>query len=102
MKLCVSNVRSFSLTGQQLTAVYHLEQLVRMTSVDLSRNRLTQLRNGHLLQCVKELKLNNNCLTTCDGLNDLPCLQVLDLCNNGWLPLSLLARTSHISNFVVS
>lgn len=82
LQFCANDVRSFSLTDQQLTAVYHLEQLVRMTSVDLSKNCLSQLRNGHLLQCVKELKLNNNCLTTCNGINNLPCLQVLDLRNN--------------------
>ena len=78
---------TFQLTNRHLTAAYHLEHLVAMTTVDLSYNVLTSLTTGYLLQSVRILNLSHNKLKTCDGIENLPCLLVLNISHNGeyWL-----------------
>lgn len=77
--------RSFCMTGKQLTVAYHLEHLAGMVDVDMSHNALIHMKSGHLLQSIRKLKLNDNHLRTCDGIERLLQLEELDLSNNGWL-----------------
>lgn len=88
--------RSFCITGRQLTVAYHLEHLAGMVDVDMSHNALIHMKSGHLLQSIRKLKLNDNHLRTCDGIERLLQLEELDLSNNGWLHsfISCHARNS--------
>jgi len=80
-----ANSRSFTLSGEELTVAYCLEHLSAMTSIDLSRNCLRNLRAACHLQFVRELNVSNNRLTDCYGFELMPRLEFLDLSHNGEL-----------------
>ncbi|XP_022237369.1 geranylgeranyl transferase type-2 subunit alpha-like [Limulus polyphemus] len=68
--------------NQDLTALYHLDHLVSMKVVDLSKNKISSLLPACQLFCVEQLYLDDNCIADCHGLEDLPCLITVRLRNN--------------------
>jgi len=80
-----ANSRSFTLSGEELTAAYCLEHLSAMTSINLSQNCLRNLSAACYLQFVRELNVSSNRLTECCGFELMPRLEILDLKDNGEL-----------------
>lgn len=68
--------------NQDLTTLYHLDHLVSMKVVDLSKNKISSLVPACQLLCIEQLYLDDNCIADCCGLEDLPCLTTLRLRNN--------------------
>lgn len=62
------NCREITLKEEGLTALYHTEWMLLLTSIDLSHNALTSVKSLSNLQCLKSICLDNNNLTDLDGL----------------------------------
>jgi len=88
-----ANSRSFTLSGEGLTAAYCLEHLSAMTAIDLSNNSLRHLHAPYHLQFVQELNLSNNSLTACECFDLMPRLETLDLRHNGEFKRAVLLLT---------
>ncbi|KAF6352219.1 Rab geranylgeranyltransferase subunit alpha [Rhinolophus ferrumequinum] len=68
---------------KDLTVLCHLEQLLLVTHLDLSNNRLRALPPAlAALRCLEVLQVNDNAIESLDGVTNLPRLQELLLCNN--------------------
>lgn len=62
------NCREITLKEEGLTALYHTEWMLLLTSIDLSHNALTSVKSLSNLQCLKSICLDNNHLSNLDGL----------------------------------
>ena len=64
-----------------------MEQLILMTDVNLSHNKLRYLDDCNMLQCAKKISADNNKLDVIvrQGALVLPCLEELSLCGNSIL-----------------
>lgn len=71
------NCREMTFKDQGLTALYHTEWMLLLTSVDLSQNALTSIKSVSNLQCLKYICLDNNKLRDLDGLQH--CHQLCEL-----------------------
>ena len=74
-----------SLSSAKLTAMYHCDQFLLVTSLDVSNNALTSLNGFHLLQRLHSLNARQNNICTLSDLGSLPDLAQLDLRDNGIL-----------------
>ncbi|GFN95247.1 geranylgeranyl transferase type-2 subunit alpha-like [Plakobranchus ocellatus] len=73
---------ALNLSARDLTKLYHPELLTLVTSADLSNNRLRDVRHFSFLQSIRELRLSDNCVKSCQGLEHLPHLERVFLDNN--------------------
>lgn len=71
------NAREMSLKDEGLTALYHTEWMLLLTSIDLSNNALSTVKSLSNLRCLKCLCLDNNHLKDLDGLQH--CHQLCEL-----------------------
>lgn len=64
-----------------------MEQLLLMTDINLSQNRLRYLDDCNMLQCARKICVDNNRLDSIvrQGTLNLPCLEELSLNNNSIL-----------------
>ena len=54
--------RSIDLSAKGLTAVYHLDHMMHLQSINLSNNLVTSIPDIHYLQCVQNLNVTQNAL----------------------------------------
>ncbi|XP_015976108.1 geranylgeranyl transferase type-2 subunit alpha isoform X1 [Rousettus aegyptiacus] len=83
LKMEYAEVRVLHLSHKDLTVLCHLEQLLLVTHLDLSNNRLRALPPAlAALRCLEVLQANDNAIESLDGVTNLPRLQELLLYNN--------------------
>ncbi|XP_030642856.1 geranylgeranyl transferase type-2 subunit alpha [Chanos chanos] len=83
LKMEYAEVRVFSLSDKNLTSLCHLDQLLLVTHINLSSNRLLRLPPQFaMLQCVEVLEAEDNTIESLEGLYHLPSLQEVSLRNN--------------------
>ena len=72
---------------QNLSCLNHMEQLLLMTDIDLSQNRLRYLDDCNAFQCAKKICVDHNGLDFIvrHGALNLPCLEELSLNDNSIL-----------------
>ncbi|XP_036373461.1 geranylgeranyl transferase type-2 subunit alpha [Megalops cyprinoides] len=95
LKMEYAEVRVFSLSGKKLTTLCHLDQLLLVTHINLSSNKLQSLPPQFaMLQCLEVLEVDDNAIETLPGLYHLPRLEELSLRNNQISRLSELKPLS--------
>lgn len=83
LKMEYLETRVLFLGSQDLTSLCHLEQLLLVTHLDLSHNRLRSLPPAlAALRCLEVLQANDNVIETLDGVTNLPRLQEFVVSNN--------------------
>ncbi|CAB3980814.1 Geranylgeranyl transferase type-2 subunit alpha [Paramuricea clavata] len=84
--------RAIQLINMNLSCLYHMEQLLLMTDINLSQNRLRYLDDCNMLQCARKICVDNNRLDSIarQGTLNLPCLEELSLNNNNISDISCL------------
>lgn len=74
--------RKLAIADRQLTALYHTNHLLLITSLDVSHNQLRSLHALHPLQCLHTLHADHNLINNCNGLECLTELTNLSLSHN--------------------
>ncbi|XP_068175414.1 geranylgeranyl transferase type-2 subunit alpha [Antennarius striatus] len=83
LKMEYAEVRVFSITDKNLTTLCHLDQLLLVTHINLSSNRLERLPPQFaMLQCLQVLEADNNVIGNLEGVHHLPKLEEVLLKNN--------------------
>ncbi|XP_028392827.1 geranylgeranyl transferase type-2 subunit alpha-like [Dendronephthya gigantea] len=84
--------RTIQLTNMKLSYLSHMEQLLLMTHIDLSGNKIRHLDDCNMLRCARNICADNNQLDVIvrQGILNLPCLQELSLKNNNIHEISCL------------
>uniref|UniRef100_A0A1A8ERD9 Geranylgeranyl transferase type-2 subunit alpha n=1 Tax=Nothobranchius korthausae TaxID=1143690 RepID=A0A1A8ERD9_9TELE len=83
LKMEYAEVRVFSISDQNLTTLYHLDQLLLVTHINLSSNRLQRLPPQFaMLQCLEVFEADNNSIKSLEGVYCLPKLEEISLKNN--------------------
>uniref|UniRef100_A0A1A8D5A5 Geranylgeranyl transferase type-2 subunit alpha n=1 Tax=Nothobranchius kadleci TaxID=1051664 RepID=A0A1A8D5A5_NOTKA len=83
LKMEYAEVRVFSISDQNLTTLCHLDQLLLVTHINLSSNRLQRLPPQFaMLQCLEVFEADNNSIKSLEGVYCLPKLEEISLKNN--------------------
>ncbi|XP_033853031.3 geranylgeranyl transferase type-2 subunit alpha [Acipenser ruthenus] len=83
LKMEYAETRVVDLSKKDVTALYHLDQLLLVTHMNLSSNRLQSLTAQlSMLQCLEVLEADDNVLEGVEGLCGLPRLEEVSLRNN--------------------
>ncbi|MFT7809354.1 geranylgeranyl transferase type-2 subunit alpha [Arapaima gigas] len=91
LKMEYAEVRVFSLCDKNLSTVCHLDQLLLVTHINLSSNRLLSLPPQFaMLQCLEVLQADDNAIESLEGLYQLPRLEEVSLKNNN------ISQISHL------
>uniref|UniRef100_A0A3P8UVU2 Geranylgeranyl transferase type-2 subunit alpha n=1 Tax=Cynoglossus semilaevis TaxID=244447 RepID=A0A3P8UVU2_CYNSE len=86
LKMEYAEVRVFSISEKSLTTLCHLDQLLLVTHINLSSNKLQRLPPQFaMLQCLEVLEADNNSIENLEGLHNLPKLEEVLLKNNSIL-----------------
>ncbi|XP_008305382.1 geranylgeranyl transferase type-2 subunit alpha [Cynoglossus semilaevis] len=91
LKMEYAEVRVFSISEKSLTTLCHLDQLLLVTHINLSSNKLQRLPPQFaMLQCLEVLEADNNSIENLEGLHNLPKLEEVLLKNNNISTLAAL------------
>ncbi|XP_062871339.1 geranylgeranyl transferase type-2 subunit alpha [Trichomycterus rosablanca] len=83
MKMEYAEVRVFSLSDKNLSTLCHLDQLLLVTHINLSSNKLVRLPPQFaMLHCLEVLEVDDNAIENVEGLYQLPQLEEVSLKNN--------------------